>query len=291
LGVVRQRQVYSAESQTRHPGRVLKSMAAGMVQSRYMAYRLCRKDIRAEYAKSALGIVWDFLDPLVMGCVFYILRGAGVINTGDLNMPYAVFIIYGLLLYQTFAESAIMSLGMVKRSKTLLDHLKLPPEALILSVFFRMLFNSYFRILVMLAFSLLLLPGAEAAGHYSFSLIGFAKFVVCYPLVILIGMSIGLFLAPFNAIYADVGRLMLVVLFPLRYISQTVFFIDKENFPFGLYTFNPIVLTIENLRSLATSNTVIDLSGMVGRCCIFAVVFFLGWMMFHISISLMAERA
>ena len=53
MNAARRHQVYSAESQTRHLRDVLRAMASGMVQSRYMAYRLCRKDIRAEYAKSA----------------------------------------------------------------------------------------------------------------------------------------------------------------------------------------------------------------------------------------------
>jgi lipopolysaccharide transport system permease protein len=292
MAVTRQRQIFQAESQTRHLGDVLRAMVSGMVQSPYMAYRLCMKDIRAEYVKSAFGILWDFMDPLVLGCVFYVLRGAGAINTGDMDMPYTVFVVYGLLLFQTFSESITLSLDIMRRAKGLVDFLKLPPEALILSVFFRILFNSYSRILVMLAFSLALYPGTIESGGHAFSSIGFVKFLLCYPSIILLGMSIGLFLAPFGAVYADVGRFVRVILVPLRYMSQTVLLVRRTGGALGwLYTLNPVVLTLENLRFLATSNTILNLDGMILRWVFSCVVFVLGWLVFHVSMAILSERA
>ena len=43
------------------------------------------------------------------------------------------------------------------------------------------------------------------------------------PLIILAGMSFGFFLAPFHAIYSDVGRVVRIVLNPLRYLSPVIF--------------------------------------------------------------------
>lgn len=286
--MAKQVQIYSAESKVRRVPDVLRSMVSGAMRSRYMAYRLCMKDIRAEYSRSALGIVWDFLDPLVLGIVFYFLKRVSVVNPGEMATPYAVFIIYGLLMYQTFSESALLSVDVMRRFRNILTHLKVPPEALILAVFFRVLFNSGFRIVVMLIFSLALHLNAIEQGLTAFSLVGFAKFLVCYPLLILAGMSIGVFLAPFNVIYGDVGRFVRIVLLPLRYVSPVLWAIPRTSL---LYVLNPISVIMTNLRLFATSDQSWNLPGMGIRCAGFALLFMLGWFVFHVSVPILAEKA
>jgi lipopolysaccharide transport system permease protein len=256
-----------------------------------MAYRLCVKDVRSENAKSAFGVLWDFVDPFIFASIFFFLAKIRVVDPGTLQMPYAVFVIYGLLLYQTFAESVTLSMDAMKRSKTILTHLKLPPEALILSVFYRVMFNSSFRIAVMLLFSLVLSATAAEDGQSTFTILGFTKFVLCYPILILGGMSFGIFLAPFSAIYGDVGRIARITLTPLRFASPVLYAIPTA-FPFNWISIvNPIGPIIQNLRSLATSDSVSDIPGTAIRCAIFLVVFLVGWLIFHLAVPVLAEKA
>lgn len=286
------KRVYSSESRVHYLPDVIRSMVSGMLTSRYMAYRICRRDIKSDYSKSAFGPLWDFLDPLVLGVIFYFLFRARVFNAGDINMPYPLFVIYGLLLYQTFVESITMSLDILRRSKALLTHLELPPEAMILSVFFRVLFNSLFRIAVMAAFSLVFYFRGAADGDQVFSLLGFIGFIAVYPMFILAGLSIGIFCAPFNAVYADIGRVVRLILFPLRYVSQVLFVIPTEGYPYNwLYTLNPVAFMIDTLRMMATSGEVIDLFGMLVRGAVYIGIFLVGWLIFHISIPVLSERA
>lgn len=262
-------------------------MIAALPHSRYLAYRLFIKDVRAEYSRTAFGVFWDFLDPLVVGCVFYLLMKVRVIDPGDVGMPYALFVIYGLLIYQTFAEGVTLSLDVMRRSAAMLTHLKVPAEALLLSVLYRVAFNSLFRIAVMLGFSLALMPAAADAGVHSFSPAGFVGFLALYPAVILAGMSIGVLLAPFNVIYSDVGRAVRTILLPLRYASPVLYQI-----PVGwLLAINPIALILSNLRSLATTGVFASPGEFAVRVAVFAAVFAAGWFVFHVSLPVLAERA
>jgi len=284
------RNVYTAESSLRNPRQVIRDMVSGMVRSKYMAYRLSIKDIRAEYANSAFGMLWDFVDPLVLGFVFYFLMKVRIINTGELGMPYAVFVVYGLLIYQTFTESLNLSLDAVRRSRNLLTHQKLPPEAIILSVLFRVLFNSLFRVAAMLFFSLMLFSSAANEGTSSFSAVGFPIFLVCYPSIILAGMSIGLFLAPFNVMYRDIGRIVRITLLPLRYATPVLYAIPSE-FPFNLiHSLNPISPILATLRALATGNDVVHFGGFVGWNLGFLALFLVAWPIFHLAIPVLVER-
>lgn len=266
-------------------------MARGLLQARYMGYRLAVRSIKARYAKSAFGLVWDLIDPLVLGLIFYTLMVQRVIQPGSMPMPYATFIIFGLLLYATFLEALTQALDIFTNSRGLLAQIKMPPEALLISVVLVVAFNSVFRVIIMLGFSLALEHYATDHHVASFSLPGFLKFVVLYPTVILAGMSIGLFLAPFNAIYSDVGRVTRIILTPLRYISPILWPLPSTGLFASMAYFNPIAPIVGDLRLLAATNTMATPGAYFGWCGGLAVLFLLAWYLFHVSVPVLAARA
>jgi lipopolysaccharide transport system permease protein len=271
----------------RSPGEVIREMFGALLRSRYLAYRLFIKDLRSEYSRTAFGVFWDFLDPLIMGGVFYALMRIRVLSPGDLGMPYALFVIYGLLIYQTFVEGITFSLDVMRRSGSMLTQLKVPPEALLLSVMYRLLFNSIFRLAVMLVFSIALIVQARDLGLDAFSPLGFLAFVACYPILILAGMSIGILLAPFQVIYTDIGRLTRTVLVPLRYLTPVLYQIPIA----WLLKVNPIAIIVSDMRRLATSGEFASPGEFAARAAGFAVLFLFGWFVFHVSLPVLAERA
>lgn len=274
--------IYSADSKVKRPKDVVRSMAEGVRRSPYVAFRLVVKDVKTQYAHSVFGMLWDLVDPLVLGAVFYFLMKYRAIAVDYGGMSFTLFIVYGMLLYQTFSDSLIKSLDLFKNSKTLLTQLQIYPEALLQAVFLRVLFDSSFRIVIMLLVAVFVGP---------FSAIGFLKFLLLYPIIILFGMSIGIFLAPFNVIYNDVGRVTRIILFPLRYLTPVVWPIPATGMFAVLNVVNPVAIILVNLRSLATSNQASNLPILATQATVLAAVFLAGWFIFHISIPVLAERA
>lgn len=285
------RVVYTPRSESFTPKRVLRAMARGVVQSRYMALRLVVKDIKSDYAKSQFGMIWELIDPLVLGFIFYSLMKTRVIRPGETHMPYAIFIIYGLLMYATFTESIMRMVNLVKSSKALLSQLKLPPEALILSVLFRIAFNCFFRLAVMLFFSLLLRNSALTHDQSAFNLIGFVKFVLLFPTIILVGAAIGLFCAPLNAIYSDMGTALRISLGPYRYLSPVLWPLPLTGTWAYVHAVSPISPLFLDLRMLATNDVMNYPVQFAARIVIFGVLFLLSWFVFHISIVVLSEKA
>lgn len=285
------RVVYTAQSETFSPKRVLPAMVRGVFQSRYMALRLVVKDIKADYSKSQFGMIWDLVDPLVLGFIFYALMRSRVFTPGETQMPYSIFIIYGLLMYATFVESVMRMVTLVKSSKPLLSQLKLPPEALILSVLFRIFFNCFFRLMVMLFFSLLMRNSALDNGQSAFSLIGFLKFVALFPSIILVGTAIGLFCAPLNAIYSDVGTVLRIGLTPYRYLSPVLWPLPLTGLWAYVHAVSPISPLFLDLRMLATNNVMNYPAPFALRILVFGAMFLFSWFVFHISIIVLSEKA
>ena len=86
---------------------------------------------------------------------------------------------------------------------------------------------------------------------------------------------------------SDVGRAVRTILLPLRYATPVLYQI-----PIGwLLAINPIALILSNLRSLATADAFVSPLEFVVRIVVFAVVFLVGWFVFHVSVPVLAERA
>ncbi|MCF6286843.1 MAG: ABC transporter permease [Candidatus Hydrogenedentes bacterium] len=277
--------INAAESQSRHPLLVGREILHGFATSRYTAYRLALKDIKGAYAKTSLGLLWDIADPLMFGAIFYFLVAAGILHPGDMAIPYALFVTYGMLLYLTFTEALLSALRLFRSSRNLLAHVKIAPEALILSVFFRVLFNSSFRILVMLGLTLFMVGSTESgtAGL----LMDFSLFLLLYPLLILSGMAIGILLAPFNAIYSDVDRITSLIIVPLRFATPVFFNITSAK----VLLINPVAVFIVNLRDVATHQGFYYPGVLLFWIGVFTVIFCIGTFLFHLAVPVLSERA
>ena len=273
--------IYTAESRVKNLKEVIRSMLSGVISGRYLAYRLFIKEIKADYSQSKFGVLWDFLEPIILALIFILLRRGNVINAGDIQIPYAVFVVYGLLLWQTFSEAITSPLQIMQRQKTLLKQVKIPPEALLLSVFLKVLFNSFFRVVTLLALSFFM---------NALSWLGFLKFLILFPSIILVGMSIGVLLAPFNVIYGDVGRVITIALRPLLYASPVLYSIPPVKFLSYFNTVNPVGIVLANLRSLATQNIFTSIQPFIITTLLLLTVFVLGWFVFHLSIPVLSDK-
>ncbi len=65
----------------------LREMVGGLRKSPYSAYRMFRRDIKAQYAKSVLGLAWEFIDPIAIAAVFIFLYRFRALSLPDMEMP------------------------------------------------------------------------------------------------------------------------------------------------------------------------------------------------------------
>jgi lipopolysaccharide transport system permease protein len=273
--------IYSAESQVLNIRAVLREMVRGLIHARYVAYRLARRQIKNQYAASALGLFWDLVDPLIMAGIFYYLMRTRIISDANLGMPPSVFVVYGIMLYLIYTEALTLSTQLLSSSTGLLSQLRVPPESLIVSVFFRVCFNSIFRILVMLFFSLL-------AG--AFSLPGFLVFLAFMPVFILAGMAPGIFLSPFNTIYNDVGRVIRLLIFPMRFLTPVIYAIPSDSVLGKLQIINPVTQVLVNMRSIAVTGQPVNIAVTLIHLSVILAIGLTGWFLFHIAVPVLSER-
>lgn len=129
-----------------------------------------KKEIRGKYKGSFLGILWSFVNPLLMTLVYalvfpYLLRGSGYEH-------YTTFLIIGILPWNWFTTCISQGTFTVLGNGGIIKKVYFPREILPISVVTSGLVNYLISCLVMCIF--LICSG-----------IGFSKYLVFFPLVIL----------------------------------------------------------------------------------------------------------
>src|SRR5258708_789028 len=91
-------------------------------QYKELFYFFTWRDVKVKYKQAALGFLWAILQPLAMMLVFTLIFSKGLNVKTDGNIPYPVFAISGLLIWNIFsngllnsANSMVTNAGIIKK--------------------------------------------------------------------------------------------------------------------------------------------------------------------------------
>lgn len=128
-----------------------------------------KKDIRGKYKGSFLGILWSFINPLLMTLVYAIVFPFLLKNT---EPNYVTFIIIGILPWTYFTTTITLSHSCVLYNGGIIKKVYFPREILPISVNVSGLINFLISCLIIFIFLI-------------FSGIGFSWYILFLPLIIL----------------------------------------------------------------------------------------------------------
>ena len=273
--------VYSPESQMHTPDRLIRSMLQGLKDSRELAWRLFVRDISARYRQSMLGIFWAFLPPIITGLVFIILQSKKVVNLGETDISFPVYVMVGTTLWQVFTESLNAPLKSVIAAKPMLAKINFPHEALIVSAFYDVLFN-------------LLIKSIIIVGIFVYFKVPLTWGLLMAPMAILIlillGMAIGLLLTPLGTLYTDVTQGLIVVTSFWFFLTPVVYS-PPQSFPYSLMTtLNPVSPILTGARDLLTKGVVANIGPFLVVSLLTILGLFIAWMIYHIALPILIER-
>jgi lipopolysaccharide transport system permease protein len=273
--------VYTPESQMRKPGQLIQAMWQDLKSSKELSWRLFVRDISSQYRQSMFGILWAFIPPLVTSAVFIFLQMRNIVNFGDTDIPYPVYVIISTILWQLFTESLNAPLKSVVASKPLLVKIRFPREALIVSAFYNTLFNLGIK-LILLAIIFLIFQVQPTWGWI------FA-FLPIFMLMLL-GLGLGLLLTPLGMLYSDVGTSLPIVT-QLFFFLTPVVYPPPESFPFSLIAYiNPVSPFLIAARDLLTKGMVFNIVPLILMSCITVVGVLIAWVVYRVAIPIIIER-
>jgi len=224
--------------------------------------------LRAQHRRSLFGYLWLFVPATAATVTASYVRSRGLLNFVVPDMPYPVFVFAGTMLWQVFLDALNVPLTQLSANRGVVTRLYFPHEGLILAGVWMVLLNTLIRIMALLILCAIL------AVHISAS-------AWLLPLGIgalaLLGLAIGLTLAPLGLLYDDIGR-------GLTMVTALLFFVMPVAYPLagtGWQAFNPVLPLINVSRDWlvgAESPSAVALPLVAG-----AAFLIVSWLVYRVS--------
>lgn len=210
-----------------------------------------KKEIRGRYKNSFLGVLWTFLNPLLQLAVYALIFPLILKTT---QPYYVIFVCVGLIPWTFFTTSVSQSAFTVVANGNIVKKVYFPREILPISVVASGAVNFMISTLIILAFVI-------------FFGLGISKYIIFYPLILLIQcilqLGIAFILSAITVYLRDIEHFVQIILMVLFYATPIVYSGDSipEAFKF-IITLNPMSHILEGYRAIFYNQTMPDMASL-----------------------------
>ncbi len=182
-----------------------------LVRYRDLLRVLISKTIKTRYKRSAIGILWTLLNPLLTMLVLTIAFSAVMRSAVP---SYPVYLLIGLVVWNLFSGSTAWSMGTYIRAGSLLKQAHMPPTVFAVACVGNCLINFFFS-LVPLCIMMLFL------GHPFYATWAFVPFALL--LVSAFSLGVALFMSALGIFFSDVVEMYQIALQAWFYLTPIIY--------------------------------------------------------------------
>lgn len=260
--------VYSSTSELRRPAAFLAGAFSDLKAALPAGWHLFRKNVRARYRRSWLGYAWLLLPALATTSVCVLVTGQKVVHVGPTTLPYPLHVLAGMILWQVFAETLGMPLQQLAGARPMVTRSRVPHEALFLAGLLDVFLNCAVRLLLLLA----ALPLFGVALHATLILVP-----IGIVALVLLGLALGMIVAPAGLLYDDVGR-GLTLLLSLWFFLTPIAYPRSAN---AWLRLNPVTPLLDTTRGWVAGAAIGD--GFVAVIAVAAAIAMFGWLNYRLA--------
>jgi lipopolysaccharide transport system permease protein len=254
-----------------------------IVASRHVIARLFWRDFIAQFRQKILGYFWALLSPLLGVLSFLFLFFVGVLQPGEGEIPYTVYVLVGSTIWGCLPGAMGAVSGGLQAQADLIMRTRVPKLALAVSS----LAGLFYGILVSMITMVVIFVVTGVTPSWWF---------LAYPLLVLpmvvLGTAIGLVLSVLGSIARDLTPMANQVLALAMYITPVIYVHStiQNAFVRTVIGWNPISYLVDVPRSLVclgrADNIDIYLFISLGTLVLVAI----GLRIFYLLEGLVAER-
>jgi len=211
-------------------------------EHRYLLDMLVRREVRARYKDSTLGLVWSLIKPIVQLLIYYVAIGK-FLGAQRVITDFAIYVFIGLTVWQLFADCVTGGTGSIIANAGIVKKVYVPREVFPLSAIGAGLFNFAVQFGV-------LLIAAVALSSTGFNVDANLLYLPLALAVVLVwATAAALYLSAVNVFLRDIQYLVEVGLVTGFWASPLVYSWEQvsSNLPTWLselYLANPITLAV-----------------------------------------------
>jgi lipopolysaccharide transport system permease protein len=220
---------------------------ADLFRYRELFASLFRRDLRAKYRGSVLGLAWSLAHPLVLMAVYLVVFSVlwrADVAAGD---HYWLFLLCGLPVWVFFATSLQSSSRSLLENANLIRKVRFPRQLVPLSMVATQLVAYAVMLAIVIVLSLVYLPRARDTVWLSVPMAALAVGLVA-------GLSLAV--ASANAVYRDVEHVVAALLLPWFFLTPVLYSLDSvpgaESHPWLvdlIHWGNPLTPAVEAVRT------------------------------------------
>lgn len=217
---------------------------------RELFYFFTWRDVKVKYKQAALGILWAILQPLIMMVTFTLIFSKAL-NVSSDGIPYPVFAISGLLIWNIFSNGLLNSANSMIANANIIKKIYFP--RLIIPI------SAILTALVDFVFALIIYTAVLIYYHQEVSVL---KLFLYLPLGILLTLittfGLGTFLSALNVKYRDFQYMLPFMIQFLLFANPVLYSVKSFDNPWinGFMKANPVASAIQLCRSIFTGSAV-----------------------------------
>lgn len=225
---------------------IINASLRGYRDSTYLAKQLARRDIKAQYRQSFLGVFWAIFPALINSLIWIFLQSSGTIQVTSTSIPYPAFVLIGTTLWGIVGECINLTSQSVNANKSIITKINFDKEALITLGLIKFFFNFLIKIGLIILFLIFfkIVPSIEILFFFPLLFLSIVFFV-----------AIGTLLMPISLLYTDIGRLIPIALQFLMYATPVVYAMPSEGMMRKVMVLNPLSYIITDLRNVLTGQS------------------------------------
>ena len=237
------------------------------------------KNVKNQYRRSVLGILWTVLNPLlnmlVMAFVF-----SNIFGRKGIEMDYPVYVLSGNIVFTLFSAASTNAMTSIVNNYDLLYKTKVPFSVFPLSQIFSASVNFLFSLIALVAVMLIRIPNG-VTFHWSMLMI----LVPWLPAILLFTTGVSYLLCTVFVRFRDIKHFYSVLVRLWMYLTPIFYSLSSLNLSdtaSRLMQFNPMLHYLDYFRSV----TLGTIPGVREHAIIYGVglaVFAVGWLAFRLS--------
>ena len=210
----------------------------GVFRRRYLLRLMVRRELRARYIGSKMGLLWSYINPFTRFLTFYFVFGI-IIGRGQVP-HFAIHLFAGMVLVNLFVESFNAGTRSIMQNKAVVQRMPLPREIFPIASTLVTLYHTGPQMVI-------LVGACFATGTFQPDVVGMLAALLGFGIVILLGTGMGLMFSAVNVMYRDLTRVVRIftqmvpfsvpMMYPWTLVQERF-----EDFPViaHLYLLNPI---------------------------------------------------
>lgn len=257
-------------------------MSRNIWGARELVWQLFKRDFLAGYKKSFLGFAWVFISPLVGIVSWVFLQGTGILNPGDVGIPYPAYVIIGTSMWGLFMGFYSAAESTLSAGGGLLMQVNYPHEALL----FKQVANHLANFLIAFGMNIVVLLAFKVVPSWGILLLP----LVALPLFFL-GAAMGLIISMVSVVAYDVSRLVGVGMSILMYSTPIIY--STENGSRLVQTinhWNPLTYLVCSCRDMIIYGRLYHPTGYWIAAAMALFAFLVSWRLFYVSEDKLIER-